>query len=67
MALIAKKKNINTKKFFASLEFDLFRVQLKLALRIRPKCLIISSLVIGYKVKKLYFTFLTHLQFLQNQ
>jgi len=37
LALNAKKKDKNTdEKVFASLEFDYFRVQLKLAFRIRP-------------------------------
>jgi len=36
-ALIAKQRDINTdEKFFASLEFDFFQIQLKFALRIRP-------------------------------
>jgi len=36
LALHAKKNYINTDRFFASLQFDFFRVQLKFAFRIRP-------------------------------
>jgi len=33
MAFSAKKKDINRDKFFASVEFDFFRVQLKFAFK----------------------------------
>jgi len=45
LALSAKKRDINTdEKNFALLEFAFFRVQLKLAFRIRPSVFFIETL-----------------------
>jgi len=38
-----KERKKQRRKLFASLEFDFFRVQLKLALRIRPRISVVST------------------------
>jgi len=45
-AFSPKKKNTNTDNFFPLLEFDVFRIQLKIAFRIRPRVCFITAIYI---------------------